>query len=368
MTHDASAPGLPNSSRPTLRIVRLDDSHAPPPADGKLSADSTLTEVYYRGFVQLWLEPHQADPKTAALYLEALHHWRTLTALPDGSEPWLWQIDDFVAARFVSGLQKLPGCKPGSTMSIGTMRKHITQINKLLDFSGPRERTRHGRRNLGLIEDPPLLEKPTADLHPPEGDWTIEEVRAMWLAAAKMVSPSKLPGVKPVEFWHSIVMVAAYTALRRGQLLGLAYADLAPPFITVRSSRSKGRRGKKQYLHEEAIEAIESIRTPRDRIFAWPHVVRHLDTQLRRLAQLANIPAARRFGWNGFRKCAATLAYAIAGSGGSKSMLGHSREGTGLAHYVNGEAQARSAAVVIDQMPSPKPPPAASTDVQGLLF
>lgn len=362
------SPG-PQEPRPAFRIVRSDDE-ASTPAGGssKLSGHSTLTQLYHQGFVPLWLEPQQADRKTRDLYEQMLEHWRELTPL-DGQEPRLWQIetDPYIAARFVKGLASLPGNKPGTTMAIGTIRKHVTMANTLLGFAGPRERTRHGHRNLALIAEPPLVDKPPADVQAPEGDWSIEEVRAMWLAAARMISPARLPGVRPAAFWRSLLTVAAYTALRRGQLLGLAYADLTAPFILVRSSRSKGRRGKKQYLPQGAIEAIEAIRTPREKIFAWPHVVRHIDAQLRRLAQLANLPRERWFGWNGFRKCAGTLAYEIGGAAGSQAVLGHSREGTGLAHYVNGNAQARRAAAVIDQMPSPQPLP-TSGEKQHRLF
>ena len=288
-----------------------------------------------------------------------------------GREPCLVEIDDYVVSQFLVGLADEPGNKPGSKMSIGSIRKHATLINNLLAFAGPKERTPHGYRNMALVPFPPLVDRPTADENSAEGDFTIEEVRAMWSATSGMQSPrpEKLPpGVTPSQWWQAIVTVAACTGLRRGQLLGLACVDLTGPIITVKPARSKGRRGKSQYLAPAAVEAIESIRTPRERIFDWPHVIRWLDTQLRRLAKLAGIPAGRRFGWNGFRKCVGTMAFDVAGPDGSQAVLGHSTNRTAMKHYVAKKAQLRRAQEVIDQMPSPRPAtPPPPPDPQKLL-
>jgi integrase len=356
-----------------IRTREYFDSQLPPDSgEPEITANSTLSELFKLAFGPIWIEPLQLDAKTRDEYETSVSLWQRLSPeSPDRPEPQLWQLEwpsgDLIGARFLSGLRTQPGNKRGSTMAIGTIRKHVRNINKLLSFAGPRLRARHGLKNLGVIENPILLLAPAPDDSPPEGDFTVEEVQAMWVAAGRMHS-SKLRalGISAVLWWRGLLTVAAHTSLRRGQLLGLDYADLDPPFIRVRPQRSKRRAGRKQYLSQECLAAIERIRTKRERIFVWPYLsggkvnIRYLDVQLRVLARRAGLPAPRQFGWNGFRKLAACGAFKIGGEEGSQAVLGHaSGSRTAMRHYVSQTAQALRAAAIIDQLPSAEP---ASTD------
>lgn len=361
---------------PHLRLVSWvqieEEATSDPEGDSpELSDQSTLTDVFQQGFLPNWADPKDLDPKTIDEYERSLALWRRLAPDPDGDghEPRLWELrgtrGDRIGGRFMALLATEPGNKPGTTMSAASMRKHARNINKLLSFSGPRVRSRFGRKNLGLIDDPTLLEAPAPDEHAPEGDWTFDEVREMYIATSRMESLNlRNLGIDPVLWWRAILIVAAHTGLRRGQILGLSYADLTPPFVLVRPKRSKRRTGKKQYLSQESLAAIEAIRTTRERIFPWPYFVgknravnvRYLDLQLRKLAERAGLPRNRWFGWNGFRKLAGTAAYAIAGEKGAQAMLGHaSGSHTAMKHYVAKTALAQKAAEIIDHLPSPRP-------------
>lgn len=359
-----------------LRLVATDAPRSRPP---KVTKRSTLSELYHWAFKPIWLDPHQSNTGTYEAYEHALDHWKRLSPADDEDrEPRLDEIDDYVVARFLTRLADQPGNKPGTKLSIATIRKHATSLNKLLAFAGPRTRSRQGYKNMGLLELPPLVDKPRADVHAPDGDFTIEEFGAMWRAADKMKTPQRLPGITPCTWWRSILVVALMTGLRRGQLLGLHPDNLSGAYVRVLSGRSKGRRGKLQYLAPAALEALEGMRREGQPFFVWPHFrkcrrnpdaapivnIRHLDAQLGRLATLAGIPVQRRFGWNGFRKLSLTTAHDIAGAEGAQAMGGHSRSGTAMAHYVNGLSQSRRAEAVINQFPTFK----QVDDRQGKLF
>lgn len=368
---------LPAQPALPLRLVASDAPRSRPP---RITARSTLSELYRWAFQPIWLDPHQSHAGTYAAYEHALDHWKRLAPVADGDrEPQLDEIDDYVVARFLTRLADQPGNKPGTKLAIATIRKHATSLNKLLAFAGPRARSRHGYKNLGLLALPPLVDKPRADVHAPDGDFTLGEFSAMHRCADQMRTPRRLPGITPAVWWRAMLIVALLTGLRRGQLLGLHPDNLNGAYIRVLSGRSKGRRGKLQYLAPAALEALASLRREGLPFFVWPHYrqcrrdpdappvvnIRHLDSQLQRLAKLAGIPLPRRFGWNGFRKLALTTAHDIAGAEGAQAMGGHSKSGTAMAHYVNGLAQSRRAEAVINQFPSFQP---AADSRQGKLF
>ena len=369
-----SAPQEPRRQPPPRLQLRGPEhfENGEPEQDGNgLGPESTLTRVFHDAFKPIWASPFNLSELTIDEYERSLELWRLLAPDPDGDghEPRLWELEgisgDYIAGRFMGRLADQPGNKRGTTMSVGTQRKHCRNMNKLLSFAGPKQRTRHGVKNLHLIDEPTLIIAPSPDGHAPEGDWTFEEVRLMWLGAARMESHKlRAIGIDPVAWWRALVVVAAHTGLRRGQLLGLDFADLSPPFVLVRPMRSKRRSGRKQYLSAEALAAIESIRTRRTRIFPWPYVmgqtkrmnVRYLDSQLRKLAERSGLAPQRWFGWNGFRKLVAGAAFDIGEEQAAQAVLGHSRGSqTAMKHYVPGIAQAKRAAHIIDQLPSARP-------------
>lgn len=320
----------------------------------ELGPHSTLTEVYERAYRPILIDGQGLHKRTARVYADALDWWRELTG-----DPPLAKLDARVTAGFVSDLLKQPG-RRDERLAIGTVRKHVAQIDSLLRFVGPPDRTRRGRYNLGIVPLPPPIDRPRADHAPPSSDFTWLEIEALIKAAEKMKAPRRLPCPAP-DWWRSLVVVAVYTGLRMGQLFSLRYADYSAPWITVQASTSKGRRGKRQYLRPEACEAIERIRTKRDLVFecrSWARGnPRNLQTLLKRLETLAGIPPARQFGFHGFRRSHATALAEAADDGragllAAQISLGHASGSTTLDHYVAGRAQERIAASAINRLPA----------------
>jgi integrase len=346
---------VPAHVAPTIRLFDATQVDAAPSDPTVPSLDWKLSQIFEGAFIPLWIRPQALTDGTETLYRNALAYWEQITG-----DPPLYEITDWTTAHFASELLKQPGRK-GETMAIATVRKHCTQIDKLLAFTGPRTRDKGGRKNLGLLDFPPMVDKPDADENPPCGDFTLDEVKRLWDACQLMRTPN-IDGVENAAWWRALIVVACYTGLRIGQLMRLEYSDLQPPNITVWARSSKKRKGKRQFLHAEALADIQAIRTNRTRIFEFPNWddnKRWLQTQMERLLVFAGIPEERQFKFHGFRKLHATLiADSDNSSGGIQAAqfsLGHSHDSTTRGHYINGDVQQKIAAQAIQRLPSPKP-------------
>lgn len=353
-----------NSAVSRLRVY--DPTHAAPASKNpnEPSTRWTLTQLYERAFVPLWIRPKGLKPKTEVIYLDALKHWCEITG-----DPAIANITDYTTANFTSELLKKPGRK-NDTMSIASVRKHCKQIDKLLAFTGPRTRDSKGRKNLGLLDFPPIVDSPSADTQPPAGDFTLAEIQTMYGAAEHAPATTCLVDVDAAKWWRALISVALYTGLRIGELMRLRFEDLLDCHITVWAKTAKGRKGKRQYLHPEALQEIESIRGPRELIFEWRNWEKNprwLQTCFKRLLARAGIPESRQFGFHGLRKAHATL---IADQGEANGIstaqlsLGHASEGVTKGHYVSGSVQEKIVAQAIQKLPSPKPKRASADDAR----
>lgn len=340
-----------SSNRPPGSTIKL---YQPLDGDTKETAEPSpgwrLTQIFERAFLPLWIRPLGLDPKTIKLYREALAHWERITG-----DPPLAEITDYTTSKYATELLELPGRK-GPTLAIGTVRKHCSRIDKLLGFCGPKLRTKKGRRNLGLLELPPVCDSPHADHQPPAGDFTLEEVMALCDACEFAQESGCILEISPPRFWRTLIIVGFYSGLRISELMGLEYNDLQGAAITVWAKTSKGRKGKRQPLHPDALAAIEAIRTPREKIFpwrGWPKTKRWVHTLFKRIVIKAGIPPHRQFGFHGLRKAHATIiADQEQSSGVAQISLGHAHGSTTTTHYVAGRVQDRILASAINRLPS----------------
>jgi integrase len=362
----------PSIDRPSLKVFSpetpteessVSANATQPPA---ITTDLTLSQIYETAFVPLWCRPRSLARKNELIYEGAIAWWKRLTG-----DPPLKQIDDFTTSRFVELLIQQKGRKR-ALLATATVRKVCGRIDHLLSFIGPKRRDRTGRKNLGLLDLPPAIEMPEADREPPHGDFTLAEVRAMWQACDRMSLPNNCGGVPASLWWRALLTVGVRTGLRIGEMMRLEYLDLAPPYIQVWAKNAKGRRGKKQYLTGEVLDAINAIRTPRRLIFecTWQRNPRWYLTLFKRLAEYAGLPADRRFGFHGLRKCHASLIAAEDQDGvaAAQASLGHTSSSTTRKHYVNAGVQDRIAAAAIERMPSMKPAQMSDDSRQMKLF
>lgn len=308
---------------------------------------------FFRGcFEPLWISARGLSPATAASYRESIAWWQRLTG-----DPPLGEIDDWVAAEFVGGLQRQTG-RRNRALSPFTISKHTRQLQRVLDFAGPKTRDRHGRRNLAVVPDVPLLEHPRLPLLAPDGDFALGEIRAAYLAAAWMTRPTTLAW--PPGWWRALVVVAATTGLRVGQLLSLQWQDLQPAeglpgaWVLVTHQAHRARRGLRQYLTAEAVAHLEQNRQHPRQLFPWTASRRWLGASLQQLLELAGLPPQRRFGFHGFRKYLTT---ALRRSGFASSQrlaqaaAGHADVRTTSAHYINASLEELLLAEALEALP-----------------
>ena len=314
----------------------------------------TLSEFHESHFVPLWIQGRQLDAKTEASYGHSIAWWSRLTG-----DPPLDQITDHTVASFIASLCKQPGRR--GTMMMSSVAKHCRNVDTILQMAGPR--SRNNRRGQGLIGEPPFFDAPRVDQEPPSGDWTIEEVRAMYLAADGMTVPT-IDGVDPVDWWRTLICLAYYTGLRCSALMSVEYSMIDNEWINVPARLSKRRKGKRQYLHPEAIEHIDGIRRERAIILAWPQLPTTKRTVYRRFRELqsvAGITVSRRWAFQSFRKTHLTMLAGLSleleqGLAVAQQSAGHSNRAVTTGHYISGDVQERMVAAAIKRMPSPMPP------------
>jgi integrase len=131
----------------------------------------------------------------------------------------------------------------------------------------------------------------------------------MYLAADVMSVPT-IDGVDPADWWRTLICLAYYTGLRCSALMSVEYSMVDNEWINVPARLSKRRKGKRQYLHPEAIEHIDGIRSERAIILAWPRWATTKRTAYLRFRQLQNaagINKSRQWAFQSFRKTHLTM-------------------------------------------------------------
>lgn len=339
------------SDGPSLRLVTSSDFAG---SGGELSPSMRLTEFFEQVYLP-WLRGKGSSAKTIRLYRESLAHWSQITG-----NPRLYEISDETCDLFVAGLWLLPGRK-SETMASHTIKRHVNQIQWVLDRTGPRiANDRKRRRNKGLLEEVPLIEKPTVDVEAPDGDFTFDETLQILDAFSRHKPRSPKPkltgGVPTEQWWRALIVLLYYTGLRIGTAMRLEWSMVQGEWLVAPPRIKKRRKGKKQFLPQEVRDMIEPLRRGvSPLIFYYPNWIEKDGAQrsMRRTFELrlekAGLPEHRQFGFHGFRKAHATE-LALTNPLAAQLSLGHSSMKTTQDHYVN----PRVAAEAVKKMPSIK--------------
>ena len=135
------------------------------------------------------------------------------------------------------------------------------------------------------------------------------------------------------------------------------------------AAAAKTARRPSPYLHPEAIEHIDGIRSERAIILAWPRWATTKRTMYRRFRELqsaAGISKSRQWAFQSFRKTHLTTLAGLSleheqGLAVAQQSAGHSDRAVTTGHYISGDVQERMVAAAIKRMPSPVPPRRART-------
>lgn len=314
----------------------------------------TLSEFFRAVFTPLRIEATQMNGKTAQGYRETVAWWVKLTG-----DPPLTEVDDLRVAAFVAELGRQKG-KRGPTMMKSSVAKHCMNLGSVLRIAGPRAQHRQGQ---GVIPFVPWVPTPKLEAKPPDGDWSIDEIRAMFAACRGATHP-KIEGVEPREWWETFIVFDYFTGLRIKSAISATYSMIQGDWLLLPAAIMKQGHSLKQFLHPTAKEYIERIRrTGREEIVPWPKWESSRSAaygQLREIQTSAGIEEHRRFAFHSFRKTHATQLQETAFDHDqtlkiTQRSVGHSDSRITTGHYISGAVQDRLLAAQILQMPSPLP-------------
>jgi len=323
----------------------------------------TLAE-FYKAYVQPVCLVHAAK-RNLDQYEQSLAYWVEFTG-----DPPLSAIDDYTVSRFLQELKKLPG-RGKRPLADNTVRKHCVHVQYVLDRAGPR--SRHNPQGQRLIDEVPILQKPSLVIDEVSDNFTLQEI-AWWLEAAETAIAPVLRGCSPGDFWRSLTLFTYNIGFRLQTLLALRWEWIyeeefgrTRKWIKVPPEAIKKKRGRSFYLNHAAGEALNLVRqvTPSQalagRIFPWPHCESYLQASRRAMLAESKIPVSRHFGFHGLRKAFATELAQINDAAASMA-LGHSQRNVTRDHYLNKRVMAEA----MDKLPQPKWTPPA--DPQLRLF
>ena len=157
-----------------------------------------------------------ASPGSIDLYRCVLKRWQLLTG-----DPPLSAITDDLLCRYRNALMKIRGNDPHRPASPETVRSALKQIQRLLDFAGPRGR--YNRDALGLLAVAPWAKPPKSRPKLPQRV-TDEQLSRVYRAADTMTWP-RLPDVEAPAWWRALLVLAYNTGLRRRTLFELEMTE-----------------------------------------------------------------------------------------------------------------------------------------------
>ncbi|NQT13717.1 MAG: tyrosine-type recombinase/integrase [Planctomycetes bacterium] len=255
--------------------------------------------------------------------------WRIFTG-----DPPLADITNGLLARHRDALAKLRGEKPGTRTTARTVSNHLRFIQRLLDKAGP-----PGPRNrdaADILTRVPYARPPKVPSKAPK-IVAPDVVSLVYTTAGRMDTP-KIPGIKPADWWQSLIAVAWNTGLRRGTLFKLRMADIKweDRCLRIPPERLKANRAEVFHLNPTALAHLERIRGDRLLVWPWPYNPRTFDQRLHYIGDLAGIPRKDQFGLHTLRRSLGTALYR-ASPAAAQLALGHAAMAVTERHYVQAE-------------------------------
>ena len=354
---------------PALILRTIDELDSAAPRSTGLSPETTVSQLFERYFLPVYLRSRMADPKTVAEYRTAVHHWVRFTW-----DPPLRLVDNMACAAFV-GEDLRPA--NGRERSPNTVRKHCVALQMVLHAGGPQTKQHPWAASpYGLFgEDPfgrprptPWFQKPPEREKPAEDGLTLDEIGRLLDVVARAVKPVLQECPAPA-WWRGLLKFGYNSGLRRGSLLALRRSWIKPfgdaGFLALPARASKKGLAKQIYLSPDAMAVLAELPTG-DWVFPWPESIVSFNRYRQRLWRQADIPPGHTL--HGLRKAIGSELYAISPKA-AQLQLGHQSEATTRRSYVSQASAAASLAANIGpasrRVRQPKPKLA---DRQRLLF
>jgi len=351
---------MATSELPALRVVYADDgpdSSAKTTRDrgvGKLSPRMTLVEFFWEHAWPHCLETKRDCPRTRDDYVTSLAYWKRFTG-----DPPIGEIDKRTLAAFMRQVGGLPG-KYGD-ISPTTIRKHWSNIQRLIEWTGPESRANPNGTN--LVSTPAYVPAPRRRRGPPKPGFSLDQ---LWDWLCILPSAARpIPGIDcdPVHWWRALILVAYNTGMRPRTLFHIRWEMIGEPadlrlrdrgrVIRVPESILKGDRGRLLWLNRPALDALGPLEQRAGLVFRWPDWPRAESTLRKhrvRLQRAAGIPTQWRSLY-AFRRTFTTECGKI-NAVAMQLMTGHEGLGIRMAteHYINAESLLAEA---LSRLPQP---------------
>ena len=294
-------------------------------------------------------------PKTIQQYDDTLRLWVIYTG-----DPPLRQVDGQTCAIFERGLSKRTW--RGKPLGAQTQRKHITHLQAVLSYAGPRSVTNRrapakrgyfGADVDGDARPVPILEKPPETIDGAAGVLGLGEIDA-WLRICGSARRPSLPGLEPPVF-HAMLIVFLYnTALRIETGLAVRWDMIHKGWLHVpRELMKGGRRSHRVWLNHWARQAILTVRRAVQfgdgRLFPWPHSLNYFHAIRREMVRESDPSRLERLRPHGLRKAILTFLQCRNGTV-AKLVSGHATGDVLLKHYTH----RRIAKRLLSRLPQPK--------------
>lgn len=284
------------SSARALRIFREEGQSR---ETGEPHGQMTLRE-----FFEAYAQPiclAKADPRTLKEYATTIGFWERSTANPP-----LLRINDFAIAKFRGWLEARK--YRGRALDDYTVRKHLVNLQFILDRAGPR---RH--RDIPaarLLPEVPAVPKPKVWPEEVVDVFTLAEIAAFMDACRAATTPTKL-AISPCFFWRSLWLFDYNTGLRPETLLLLRWEWLVEDeygwWLKIPAIAMKVPRAFTCYVNPRAMAVLERLRVHKEPlIFPWNMKESWLHNRRRAILAASSIPPERHFGFKGLRKALAT--------------------------------------------------------------
>ncbi|OHB68839.1 MAG: hypothetical protein A2V70_03510 [Planctomycetes bacterium RBG_13_63_9] len=306
----------------------------------ELSADMTLREFFEVYVWPMCLRPKGNATRTRADYLSSLRRWAALSG-----DPPLDKITKETLAEFAGLVRE-------QDLSENTIFKHVTTIQRLVDWTGPPSRS--NRNGAGLVEAPAWIPAPRKQFNLPRRPFTLDEI-ARWLAVLPQTARPmpKLKGFSPATWWRAVILVAYNTGMRPGTLFQIWWEMLDGHVLRIPPSVIKGRHGRLVWLNDPALEAIEPLRRPSGLVFRWADWPAGETTLKKHRYRQQRAAGVADLSLYGLRRTFATECGKI-NPMAMQIMLGHMGAGLQMAadHYVCAESLLADA---LAKLPQPEP-------------
>lgn len=242
------------------------------------------------------------SPRTQKLYEFTLASWGEFLGTP----PTVDDLDMLPVAQFITHRT--------TTRSPATAAKDRAQIVALWNAAAKQK----------LCDSFPMVRRVKVPENLPEA-WTIEEFRI--LCASCLRENGMIGDIPAKYFWRSLLLCAYDTGERISAIMSLPFEDVSRTGVIFRAAHRKGnRRDIYRQIGQETIDAINAIRSEREKVWPWPYHPNYLWRKFSRVLTNANLPSGRRHKFHKIRRTTASFFQANGGS--AQSLLDHSNPAT----------------------------------------